>query len=307
MHQSIGFIGIGNMGAPMARHLLRAGERLRVYDLDPAKVAALVAEGAASAASPADTAEAGGIVFSMVPNDAALEDIVTGEGGVLERLGAGGVHVSCSTISPHLARRMAALYDQRGSSFVVATVSGRPDVAEAGQLSIVYNGPEEAKARVRPYLSAIGNPDRLYDLGKQQAAAAGGKLALNHLICAIILALADSTALAEQSGIPPASFIRLVRESPLFAGKVFEYGDMIAADTYQPALFPVPLGIKDIQLMLEASKAVGVQLPTAERFLDCLRQAETVGRSQDDWAVAARAITCPSKVAFLPSATGSST
>lgn len=152
---------------------------------------------------------------------------------------------------------MAALYATQDSHFVAATVSGRPDVAEAAQLSILYAGPAAAKARFLPLLRVIGNPERLYDLGEHQAAAAGGKLAINHLIVAIILALADSAALAEHCGVPRAMLLRIVRESPLFAGKVFAYGDMIAADTYTSALFPVALGEKDVRLMLEAASARG--------------------------------------------------
>ncbi len=290
MQQSIGFIGLGHMGQPMAWHLLHAGYPLRIYDLDSTKGAALVEAGAMLVGSPGEVVEPGGLVLSMVPNDQALEAIVTGEGGLLERIGVGGVHVSLSTISPDLASRMAAIYDAKGSHFVAATVSGRPDVAKAAQLSILYSGRVSAKERILPLLRVLGNSERLYDLGEYQEAAAGGKLAVNHLIVAIILALADSAALAERCGVPRALLLRIVRESPLFAGSVFAYGDMIAADEYTPALFPVSLGEKDVRLMLEAAAAVGMGLPAAKRFKRCLHQAAEAGWVTEDWAVAARVI-----------------
>lgn len=288
MNQSIGFVGVGHMGDPMARNLLRAGYRLRVYDTNPAKVAALVEEGATPASSPGETVESGGLVLSMVPNDAALEQIVLGDEGLLKRLGRDGVHVSLSTISLGTTRRIADRYAEQLCSFITATVSGRPDVAAAALLSVFYAGPVAAKERALPVLQALGK--RLYDLGERQEAATGGKLAINHLIVAIILALADTAALAEKCGVPPETIMRIVRESPLFAGKVFEYGDMIATDDYRPALFPVPLGEKDVQLMLDAGAEVDVALPAAGRFRECLHAAAEEGWNDDDWAVVGRVI-----------------
>lgn len=288
MNESIGFIGTGHMGAPMVRNLLAAGYRVRVYDVEPAKVAALAEEGAVPTGSPAATVEPEGLVLSMVSNDAALEEIVLGSEGLLKHLGPGGVHVSMSTISLTATRRFAALYDEQGTSYVTATVSGRPDVAAAALLSIFYAGPALAKERALPVLGVLGK--RLYDLRERQEAAAGIKLAINHLIVSVILALADSAVLAEKCGVPRADLIRIVRESPLFQGKVFEYGEMIATDEYQPALFPVPLGEKDVRLMLDASGEVGASLPAAERFMDYLLRAADAGWSEEDWAVVGRIV-----------------
>lgn len=290
MHQPIGFIGVGHMGFPMARNLLRAGYLLHVYDLDQSKVDRLEALGAIRVASPGEAALPGGLVLSMVPNDASLEAIVCGSEGILDRIGAGGVHVSCSTISLPMTRHIAALYADCGSHYLTATVSGRPDVAAAAQLSIFYAGPLEARKRVLPLLSVLGNLERLYDLGEQQEAAAAVKIAFNYPIVLAILAMAGASTLAEKCGIPRATFLRMLQASPLFAGKVYQgYGDMIAADQYEH-LFPVALGLKDIDLMLETAAQVDMGLPVADVYRNYLLRACAEGWAEEDWAVASRVI-----------------
>src|SRR5260221_4120797 len=128
----IGFIGVGHMGQPMARNLLKSGFELCVYDLHPEQAAPLVALGAHQAFRLSDVAALGGIVITMVPDDQALEEVVLSEGGILEQLGANGIHVSMSTVSPQSAERFAALYAKQGSCYLAATVLGRPDVASSG-------------------------------------------------------------------------------------------------------------------------------------------------------------------------------
>lgn len=288
---SVGFIGTGHMGQPMARNLLRAGISLRVCDNDPAKSGSLTAPGAQQVSSPSEAVEPGGIVISMVNNDQALEEIVTGKYGILERMGRGGIHVSMSTISIPLTQKMAALYAEHGSSYVVATVSGRPDVAEAAQLSIFYAGPQAAKERVLPFLKVLGNPERIYDLGEQAVAAAAVKIAFNYPIPLAIMAMAGAAVIAEKYGVSRQNFLRMFLASPLFSGNVYQgYGAMIADDVFEPALFPVNLGLKDVELMLDAAAHAGFSLPLAELYRDYLQMAIEEGWAEDDWAVAARVI-----------------
>lgn len=287
--ETVGFIGVGNMGYPMARNLLKAGHALRIYDLAPQKGAGLEELGAIMVASPAATVEPGGMVFSMVSDDAAVEQIVCGPSGLLQQLGPHGVHVGMSTISLAGTRRIAALYAEHGCSYVTATVSGRPDVAALAQLSVYYAGPEHAKARALPWLSAMGA--RLCDLGTEQTAAMGCKLAFNFKLMADIWSNAYALAFAAKCGVEPATFMQILRESPIFGGgKILEYGDRIAADHHLPALFPVALGAKDVQLMLDGGAEIGVALPAAEYFLECLHQAEESGWADEDWGVVGRVI-----------------
>jgi 3-hydroxyisobutyrate dehydrogenase-like beta-hydroxyacid dehydrogenase len=115
MKERIGFVGLGQMGQPMALNLLRAGFELRVFDLREERLAPLVAQGVEPGASPGEVTEPGGIVLSMVPDDRALLAVALGEGGILSRFGRGGVHLSLSTVSPEVSAQLAKVYQQQGS------------------------------------------------------------------------------------------------------------------------------------------------------------------------------------------------
>src|SRR5579863_9628850 len=140
MSERIGFVGLGQMGQPMALNLLQTGYKLRVFDVREERMAPLVAQGAEPGTSPGEVTEPGSIVLSMVPNDRALLVVALGEGGILSRIGRGGVHLSLSTVSPEVSAQLAKLYEHKGSYYVSATVLGRPEVAEAGQLTLFVSG-----------------------------------------------------------------------------------------------------------------------------------------------------------------------
>lgn len=285
----IGFIGCGQMGYPIAANLLRAGYRLRVYDLDPQKSAALVAlnPGAMQVATPGAAVEPGGIVVTMVPDDEALRQVALGADGILHHLGEDGVHLSLSTVSPTCSEALAAQYAWHGSTFLAANVSGRPDVAAAARLSIYLAGDAPAKARVRPLLEAIGQ--HVYDLGESVTAANAAKLAANYLIVANLIALASAAAFVERHDVDRTLFLRAMAESPLFGGAVFEqYGAaMIGPRAYHDAKFPVTLGLKDVRLLLAEAARVDLTLPGAELAREALQAALEQGRGKEDWSVLA--------------------
>jgi 3-hydroxyisobutyrate dehydrogenase-like beta-hydroxyacid dehydrogenase len=154
MSETIGFIGLGALGAPVAANLLAAGYGLRVYNRTVAKADALVAQGAERAECAADAAQSGGIVVTLLWDDASVEEIVASD-GFLERLGPGGVHISMSTISPEGSKRLAALHAAHGVDFVEAPIFGRPEAAVAKMLWIPFAGPQVARDRVRPVLEAM--------------------------------------------------------------------------------------------------------------------------------------------------------
>src|SRR5262249_23565618 len=152
MSKSIGFVGLGQMGQPMALNLLQTGFELRVFDLHEERLAPLVARGAYQAFQLEDVTEPGGIVLSMVPDDRALLQVALSEDGILSGGGQGGTHLSLSTVSPQVSAQLAKLYERQGSHYLAATVLGRPEVAEAAQLSMFLSGTPAAKARVLPLL-----------------------------------------------------------------------------------------------------------------------------------------------------------
>jgi 3-hydroxyisobutyrate dehydrogenase-like beta-hydroxyacid dehydrogenase len=290
MSERIGFVGLGQMGQPMALNLLLAGYRLRVFDVREERMAPLVAQGAEPASSPEEVTEPGGIVLSMVPDDRALLVVALGEVGILSRLGRGGVHLSLSTVSPEVSAQLGKVYRQQGSHYLAATVLGRPELAEEARLSIFVSGDPDAKARVLPLLDVLGL--HLYDLGERVEVANAVKLGYNFLIAAAIEAMGEAAALVEHCGADRAQFLRMLVESPLFTGTVYEgYGRMIGQRDYSDARFLVPMGLKDVELMLQAADRLAVPLPFAEVVHEHLLAARMAGRAHEDWSVLADFVT----------------
>lgn len=285
MSSTIGFIGLGQMGEPMARNLIQAGFRLRVYNRSADKTAALVAAGAAAVARPLDAVEAGGIAVSMVANDEALEAVAFGDGGFGAALGQGGIHISMSTVSPETARRLAALHRSHGSDYLAAPVFGRPEAAAARKLWICASGTQTAKARARPVLEALGQA--VYDLGEDPAGANVVKLAGNFLILSAVEAMAEAFTLAQKNGVDPATLAKLFGET-LFACPIYQnYGRIIAAQAYEPAGFRLALGMKDIKLVLGAAEASTAPMPIASLLHDRLLSAFAKNRHDLDWTAIA--------------------
>ena len=187
MAERIGFIGLGQMGQGMASNLLKAGYSLHVYNRTRHKAAVLAEQGAKVVHDPAQTAEPGGIVITSLANDHAVESVVLGDEGLLDRLGPNGIHVSMSTIAPTTARRLAEHHQKYQVSYVAAPVFGRPEAAAARQLWIVLSGAQAAKDRVRPILMALGQG--LFDFGEAPWTANIVKLCGNFLIAANALCL----------------------------------------------------------------------------------------------------------------------
>src|SRR5258708_5717619 len=154
MKETVGFIGLGGMGLAMATNLLNAGFGLRVYNRTPEKARPLLDRGARRARSPAEVAEPGGIVVTMVSDDRAVEEVTLGASGLLGRL-QGGVHLSMSTIAPRTARRFAGLHRERGAGYVASPVFGKPAVAAEARLWVASSGDAAARARARPIQEAM--------------------------------------------------------------------------------------------------------------------------------------------------------
>ena len=279
--QAIGVVGLGGMGSGIARSLLRGGFRVRVWNRTAAAADPLVAEGAERTDSPAEAAEPGGCVITMVANDEALRAVATGPGGFCERLGAGGVHVSMSTISVEIARSLAALHEANGGDWVAAPVFGRPEAAAAGKLWILQSGKDAAKARVRPVLEAVSQG--IFDIGTEPDAAPAGKIAGNFLIASATEAMGEAFALLEKRGVDARVFHDMMAKT-IFAGPIYQnYGRFILDQAFSPPGFRLPLGAKDVGLALAAGAESGVPLPLASLLRDRFITAIAQGRSELDW------------------------
>ncbi len=285
MTQKIGFVGLGAMGLPMAANLLAAGYHLTVYNRTASKAEPLVAKGAHRANRAGDVAQPGGIVVSMLADDASLKALVTGEDALAAHLAPDGIHLSMSTVSPAITRELAAYHAARGSVMVAAPVFGRPNMAGAKQLRICISGPSDAKQKVKPILEAMGQP--IFDFGDDVGAANVVKLAGNFMIAAAMEAMGEAVAMMRKSGVDPAAGLEMLSKT-IFAAPVYQgYGALIAHGQFTPAGFRLPLGLKDIELVLQTALAANVPMPTASLLRDRFVSAIAKGRSDLDWSAIA--------------------
>jgi len=283
----VGFVGLGNMGLPIARNLLKAGHELTVYNRTRSKAEALASEGArvANSLTEACTLE---VVINMLADDAALEQMAFGDGGLVNTLAGGGVHLSLSTISTALSRRLTQAHSARGQSFVASPVFGRPDAAEAARLVAIAAGPAEAIARVRPLLEAISR--KVFIIGSEPYSANAFKLAGNFLIASTLETLSEAFTLARKSGVDPAKFLEILNGS-FFQSPVYEnYGKIILGGKFSPPGFALRLGLKDVRLVLAAAEEASVPMPVASVIRDHFVSGVARGWGDMDWAALAKVV-----------------
>lgn len=282
MSETLGFIGLGNMGTPIAANLLRAGFGLRVYNRTASKAAPLTAKGATLAASPADVAQPGGIVLTMLADDRAVEDVCLPTGSFIERLGPGGIHISLSTISPVTACRLAEHHAKHNVDYLASPVFGRPEAAAAARLWICNSGSAAAKKRAQPILAPLGQG--IFDFGKEAGAANVVKLCGNFLVAASIETLAEMLTLAEKSGVSKKAVAEMIGKlSPLHSG----YASQIAEQKFEPAGFRLALGLKDVNLIMQTAAASMTPLPLGSLLHDRYVSAVAKGRADLDWSAIA--------------------
>jgi 3-hydroxyisobutyrate dehydrogenase-like beta-hydroxyacid dehydrogenase len=277
----VGFIGLGRMGSGMAASLLKAGHEVTVYNRTPARASALAAQGAEVAASVADACR-GEVVMTMLANDQAVEDVVFGDGGLVETLAPGAIHISSSTISVALAERLTLAHRELDSRFISAPVFGRPDVAAAGQLAIIAAGPSAAIEDAGSVLDAMGRAT--FVVSDTPADANLVKLSGNFLLASVIEALGEAMALVGKAGVDRRRYLDILTAA-LFDVPAYKlYGGLIAEGRFEPAGFAAPLGQKDIRLALAAAEDLNVPMPLAgllrDRFLALMAQ----GGDQLDWS-----------------------
>jgi 3-hydroxyisobutyrate dehydrogenase-like beta-hydroxyacid dehydrogenase len=277
----VGLIGLGGMGTGMAKSLLRAGHRVTVFNRTQSRAEALRADGATVAGSIADACHTG-IVTTMVADDAALESQVFGAGGILASLPRGGIHISCSTIGVALSDRLTAAHTAAGQEFISCPVFGRPDAAEAGRLAVVAAGPADAVSRCKPLFESLG--PKVLILGEKPSLANVVKLSGNFLIASVLESLSEAVAFARKSGVDAATLMDFLT-STLFNAPVYKtYGGLIVEGNYDKVGFALPLGLKDVRLVLQAAEAQSVPMPIASVVRDRFITAMARGNANKDWS-----------------------
>jgi len=280
MTTAIGFVGLGNMGLPMAHNLLKAGYPLHVFNRTAARAEGLLAQGATWAPSPRAVAQRVGIVISMLADDEALESVALGEQGILAGLAKGGIHVDMSTVSPDTSKRLARLYREQGVHFIAAPVFGRPEAAAAAKLWICPAGPAEVIERCRPLFDAMGQG--VIVVGAEPHLANALKLVGNFFVVSAIETLSEAFTLAEKAGLKRETILDVIKALlpvPLFQG----YGTRIARNEFSPAGFSLRLGLKDVGLMRKLAEEVAAPLPLADLAHNHLLAALAKGRGDLDW------------------------
>jgi 3-hydroxyisobutyrate dehydrogenase-like beta-hydroxyacid dehydrogenase len=280
-----GLIGLGKMGSGIAKSLLRAGHRVTVHNRTPSRAEALHADGAIVATSVAEACR-GGVLFTMVADDAALEGLIFGESGILASLSHGAVHVSLSTISVALSDKLTAAHAKAGQGYLAAPVFGRPDAAEAGRLAVVVGGEEALVQKCKPLFEAMG--PKLFVVGERPSMANVVKLSGNFLIATVLESLAEVLAFARKSGVDAGALMEFLT-STLFNAPVYKtYGELIVQGKHEPAGFALPLGLKDVRLVLLAAEAACVPMPIASVVRDRFITAMARGNQDKDWSVIGR-------------------
>lgn len=282
---NVGFIGLGRMGQPMVRNLLKSGHSVNVYNRTRSHAEELRPAGAWIADTPSQTCRAD-VLMTILADDTAIEEVVLGGENLVGQLPAHSAHVCMSTISVAMARRLVEAHARAGNGYVSAPVFGRPQAAEAAKLFVVAAGPAKLIERCQPLFDAVGQ--KTFVAGEDPVAANVVKLAGNFMIASVLETLGEAFALLRKSGVDPALFLDIMT-STLFSAPVYKtYGDIIAKEKFEPAGFKVPLGLKDIRLVLAAAEAASAPMPIAGIVRDHLLTAMARGGQELDWSSVAR-------------------
>ncbi len=277
-----GFIGLGHMGSAMAANLVKAGHDVTVYNRSPEKSRALLDLGAHEATRVADACR-GEVVITMLADDTAVANLALANDGIVANLSKGAIHISMSTISVALSKKLAQAHAEAGQRFIAAPVFGRPDMAAAAKLFIVAAGDPATLEACQPLFDALGQ--KTSPIGAEPAAANLVKLSGNFLAAAVIEALGEAIALVGKAGIDRHAFVDLLTSTTFTAPAYKIYGDLIAENQFQPARFAAPLGHKDIRLTLAAAESLRVPMPLGSLLHDrFLRLLARQGGEALDWA-----------------------
>jgi 3-hydroxyisobutyrate dehydrogenase-like beta-hydroxyacid dehydrogenase len=284
---NITFIGLGRMGAGMARNLIRAGHTVSVYNRSLEKAAPLAAEGARVASSPADACRDAEAVMTMLADDRALEQIVFGTDGMASAMKAGSIHLSHSTISTTMARRLTAEHAQRGQGYLSVPVFGRPEAAESKNLVVTVAGSDDLIRRCRPLFDAIGR--QTFVVGSEPWQANVAKVCGNFIVVSVIQALGEAYATLRKAGVAPQAFLEIMN-ALLGSQVIANYGRIMAEEQFEPAGFALQLGLKDVRLMLAVAEECASPMPLASLVHDTLLSALAQGQGEMDWSSMSRVI-----------------
>lgn len=274
----IGFIGLGIMGKPMAKNLLKAGYELTVFDRVPGPVQEVVAAGAKAVSSGREVAEASDIIITMLPNSPHVKAAVLGEGGVLEGMKAGKILVDMSSIAPLAAQEVAAKLAEKGIDMLDAPVSGGEPKAIEGTLSIMVGGKQSVFDACLPILQKMGSSVVLCG---NVGAGNTTKLANQIIVALNIAALSEAMVLASKAGVEPETLYKAIRGGLAGSTVMEAKAPMIMAGNFKPG-FRIELHIKDLANALETGHEIGVPLPLTSQVMEMMQALKVDGKAGND-------------------------
>jgi 3-hydroxyisobutyrate dehydrogenase-like beta-hydroxyacid dehydrogenase len=282
----VGFLGLGRMGSGIAANILKAGHDLKVWNRSPEKAEPLVRSGAVLSHTPREAADGREIVVTMLADDAALDEVISGDDGLIAGMHANALHVSMSTIAVATADAVSARHASHRQRFISACVFGRPDAAAAGKLFVVSAGAAAEIEQARSILEAIGQ--RVFVVGERPSAANLVKLCGNFTILAAIETMGEAMALAEKGGVGKAKLLEVLTGT-LFDAPVYRtYGPILVNESFRPAGFAAPLGFKDMRLAGEAAEKSVTPMPLLSLLRDRLLETIAKEGADIDWSGIAR-------------------
>jgi 3-hydroxyisobutyrate dehydrogenase-like beta-hydroxyacid dehydrogenase len=284
MKPTVGLIGLGLMGHPMARNLLKAGFPLVVWNRTAGKDEDLVRDGARRGASPEDVAAQVNVLLTIVSDPPALEEVMWGPQSVMSALQKGSVLIDSSTVSPALAKKIAAACSERGADFLDAPVTGGTWGAEKGELVFMIGGQREVLDRVEPVLAALGK--KFFHLGPNGAGQTV-KLGMNLILALQVDAFAEALALVSGAGVPGERLVEVLQSSMARAGVLDVKAPLILAQNYAPS-FPLRLMHKDMGLALDLALQLGIALPAATASYETYSAVKNAAKEDVDYAAVAR-------------------
>ena len=280
MAPSIGFIGLGIMGQPMALNLVRAGFPVTVFNRTPEKTAPLKEAGAQVAATPAEATAQADFVISIVSDTAAMEEVVMGKGGILETIRSGAIVIDSSTISPVASRKFACKVAGHGASWLDAPVTGSKHLAIKGELTYMVGGDREAFDRAMPVLQVLGKK-HIY-CGTHGLGLAA-KLAQNVIQSTMVEIFSEGLVLAAKAGLKPQIMMEVIQGSMARAALTDFKAPFIFKGDFTP-YFALKLMHKDLQLAMENAYAQGVPMPAAAAVKEVYGAAKARGAAELDYA-----------------------
>lgn len=276
--KKIGFIGLGIMGKPMAKNLLKAGYVLKVYDIVSEPVQELVAAGAQAAVSSKDAASFGEVVITMLPNSPHVKEAVLGKDGVLDGAKPGTILVDMSSIAPLASQEISAQANAKGVIMLDAPVSGGEPKAIEGTLAIMVGGPEDAFEQVKDILAVMGSSvTRVGGIGSGNVT----KLANQIIVALNIAAMSEALVLATKAGVDPEKVFQAIRGGLAGSTVLNAKAPLALQGNFKPG-FRIELHIKDLQNALDTAHELGVPVPLSSVVMEIMQALKVDGKAQND-------------------------